>query len=216
TPPTGTRQPPDRPSSAVRAALRSPRAPRPLRVALLLQQRLEDVDLHRQLTDLALRFLQRPLLSGQRPRLQPLPAGSEELLTPGSDPTSRLARLPREQIERLAPQQPEHHLLLAARAPAHLPARLRLAARRAGAQPQSLHPNLPNSRHRDLLGLVGCPDGTGCGGIRCSSGGSGSVRPSLATQSDGQMGQRFSSIPLPEPESGHSRWADRTAGKTRR
>jgi len=32
--------------------------------------------------------------------------------------------------------------------------------------------------------------------------GEGSVRPSLATQSDGQMGERLSSIPLPEPESG--------------
>src|SRR5437870_13764335 len=37
-----------------------------------------------------------------------------------------------------------------ARAPAHFAARLRLAARRAGARPRSLHTNLPHIRHRDL------------------------------------------------------------------
>ena len=59
--------------------------------------------------------------------------------------------------------------LLAARAPAHLPARLRLAARHAGARLlHCLHPNLLNSRHRDLLGLIGCPDGTGCAGCTAS------------------------------------------------
>src|SRR5205823_13363873 len=57
-----------------------------------------------------------------------------------------------------------HHGLLAPRAPAHLPARLHLPACRAGTQVQTFHPNLPNSRHRDLLRLIGCPDGTGCGG----------------------------------------------------
>ncbi len=28
----------------------------------------------------------------------------------------------------------------------------------------SVHPGLHDSRHRDLLGLIGCPVGTGCGG----------------------------------------------------
>src|SRR6185503_8123030 len=89
----------------------------------------------------------------------------EELLPPASDPPRRLPCLPRQQIQRLPAQQAQHHLLLAARAPAHLPARLRLAARHAGARLlHCLHPGLPNSRHRDLLGLIGCPDGTGSAG----------------------------------------------------
>ena len=46
TPPNGTRPPPDTPPGGVRAAARSLRAPRRLRVAPLLQQRLEDVDFH--------------------------------------------------------------------------------------------------------------------------------------------------------------------------
>lgn len=53
TPPTGTHPPPDRPSSAVPAATRSPRAPRRRRASLLLRQRPQDVDLQLQLTNLS-------------------------------------------------------------------------------------------------------------------------------------------------------------------
>src|SRR5439155_15226578 len=140
-----TRPPPGRPPSREQVAARSPRAPRQQRVALLLQQRPQDVDLELELTDLALRVSELALFSRPRPRPQPLAARLKELLPPGGDPPRRLPALTREQVERLAAQQPEHQLLLAARAPAHLATRLRLATRRAGAQPRTVHPNLPNS-----------------------------------------------------------------------
>ena len=53
--------------------------------------------------------------------------------------------------------------------PAHLPAALRATVRRAGARIviaviAVTHPTLHDSRHSDLRGPIGCPDGTGCRG----------------------------------------------------
>src|SRR4051794_41508248 len=94
------------------------------------------------------------LLNRPRPRLQALAAGLKELLTPRGDRAGRLAGLARERVQALAPEQPQDHLLLAPRAPAHLPAALRATVRRAGARAAVLvaatfHPTLHDSRHRD-------------------------------------------------------------------
>jgi hypothetical protein len=85
----------------------------------LVIQRPQDVQIHRQLADLALRLGQPTILNQRRPRLQPLTATGEELLTPSADPTSRLTALTRQQIQGLAAQQAHHDPLLTPGAPAH-------------------------------------------------------------------------------------------------
>jgi hypothetical protein len=77
-------------------------------VALLLQQGLDDVELHRELTDLALGLAQRDVLDWRRASLQALAPRRQELLTSHADPTSGLTRLAREEIKRLATQQAHH------------------------------------------------------------------------------------------------------------
>jgi len=82
---------------------------------------LEGVDLDRLGADLALRFAQLALFWWRRSRLQALATGGEEVLAPTGDPTGRLTALAGERVKRLAPEQAQHQLLLAARRPAHLP-----------------------------------------------------------------------------------------------
>lgn len=89
---------------------------RPRAAIDLLDQRLGDVQIHRQLTDLALRIRQPAILDRRRPGLQALMAGLQEVLTPAGDRARGLPRLPRQRVQALATQQPEDHLLLAARA----------------------------------------------------------------------------------------------------
>src|SRR5581483_11866414 len=112
------------------------------------------------LADLALRLGELAVLDRARAGPQALAAGGQERLTPGGDPPRRLARLPGVQIERLAPQQSQDDLLLAPNRPAHLA----LASGRALGALVLRHTDLLDSRHVDLLGLIGCPVGTGCGG----------------------------------------------------
>jgi hypothetical protein len=65
------------------------------------------------------------------------------------DPTGRLTRLPREQIERLAPQQPQDDLLLPARA---LQRTSRLASDSPLAAPaRGSDPSMTTSRTPDIL-----------------------------------------------------------------
>ena len=63
--------------------------------------------------------------SGRGLLFQALAAGGQELLTPAADRAGRHAVLARQRVQGLAAQQAQHHRLLAARAPAHLPAALR-------------------------------------------------------------------------------------------
>jgi len=89
-------------------------------VLCLLEQRPRDVEIHRELADLALGRYQLAVLDRPRARLQALTSGGEELLAPLSDPPRGLAALARQQVKRLAAQQPQHDLLLAPGRPAHL------------------------------------------------------------------------------------------------
>jgi len=78
----------------------------------LLEQSAGDVEVHRQLADLALGLGELAILHRPRPNLQALTAGGEKLLTPLRDPPGRLAGLAGEQMQRLPAQQPQDHLLL--------------------------------------------------------------------------------------------------------
>src|SRR4051794_35089659 len=149
TPPTWTPPRPGRPGPTAAPAVLRRSAPRPARAPIhLLVERPQDVELHRQLTHLALRLHQAAVLLGPRPQLQALPPGGQELLTPPADPARGLAGLPREGVQALSAQQPQDHLLLAARAPAHLPAALRATVRRTGARLlAAVHPGPHDSRH---------------------------------------------------------------------
>src|SRR3954447_17366211 len=130
TPPTSTRRRPGRSGPAARRAVLRRSAPRRPRAALdLFQQRPGDVEVHRQLADLALRIGEAALLDGRRTRLEALMTGLQEVLAPAGDHPGGLPGFPRQGVQALAAQQPQDDLLLAARAPAHLPAALRATAR---------------------------------------------------------------------------------------
>src|SRR3954471_16637790 len=120
TPATRQTRPAARPAVLRRSAPRQPRAP-----THLLDQAAQDVVVERELADLALRVSELALLHRPRPTLQPLLARLKKRPTPPADRAGPLAGLTRERIQRLPPQQPQDHLLLAPRAPAHLPAALR-------------------------------------------------------------------------------------------
>src|SRR5512144_982214 len=102
------------------AVLRRSASRRPRVAADLLDQAAQDVVVHRELADLALRLGEPTVLDRRRATLQALTAGGEEVLTPAADRAYRLAGLPRQRVQALAAQQPHDHLLLAPRAPAHL------------------------------------------------------------------------------------------------
>src|SRR4051794_28090998 len=139
TPPTSTRRRPGTPGPAARQAVLRRSAPRrPRAPTHLLDQRPQDVVVQRELADLALRVGELALLDRTRPTLQALLAALQERLTPPTDRPRRLAGLTRQRIQRLTPQQPQDHLLLAPRAPAHLPAALRATVRRAEARAPDL------------------------------------------------------------------------------
>jgi hypothetical protein len=90
TPPTWKRPRPGRPGPTGAPAVLRRSSPRPARAPIeLLVERPQDVQIHRQLADLALRFDQPPILLRARPALQALPAGSQELLTPRADRPGR-------------------------------------------------------------------------------------------------------------------------------
>jgi hypothetical protein len=132
----------------------------------LVVQRPQDVQIHRQLADLALRLGQPTILNRRRPGLQPLTPAGEELLTPGADPPGRLTRLTRQQIQRLTAQQAHHDPLLAPRAPAHFAlAYGSLLSALDIPLHCSIHTGLRDSRHADLLGLIECPVRTGREGL---------------------------------------------------
>jgi hypothetical protein len=69
----------------------------------LLQQRPEDVVVHRQLTDLALRVCQPTIVNRRQTSLQALLTGDDEVLTPPADRAGRLTGLARKRVEALAP-----------------------------------------------------------------------------------------------------------------
>src|SRR4029450_11124321 len=78
--PGGRRAPAGPPAVLRRSAPRRPRA------ALdLLQQRLDDVQVHRQLADLALRVEELAVLDRRRPGLEALMPGVQEVLAPPDD-----------------------------------------------------------------------------------------------------------------------------------
>src|SRR4051812_2055764 len=177
------RHAPPEPSAVLRRS--APRQPRA--ATHLLDQATQDVVIQGELADLALRVGELALLYRPRPTLEPLLAGLQERLTPAADGPGGLAGLARERVQRLTAQQPQNHLLLAPRAPAHLPAALRATVRRAAAPARALvaaavHPTLHDSRHPDLRGLVGCPDGTGCSAPRASARSKSGSRSSAATR----------------------------------
>ena len=147
TPPTAKRPPPGTPSSTAPAATRSPRAPRQRRASLLLQQRPQDVDLELELADLPLRTIRRRAASCAGRDFRPSrPAARnssrQPAILPTGCPVSRASRSSDSPRSSAAPPAP------AARAPAHLTARLRLTARHAGARPR--HFSIRTSRTPDI------------------------------------------------------------------
>jgi phage/plasmid-like protein (TIGR03299 family) len=133
-------------------------------VVFALQQRLDDVQLHRELPDLALRLTQGNILNRQRAGLQPFTASHKELLTPAADPPGGLAALTCQQIQGLATQQAHHDPLLAPGAPAHFALAYGSLLRALDILRRSIHTRLRDSRHADLLGLNECPVRTGSEG----------------------------------------------------
>jgi hypothetical protein len=78
--------------------------------------------LHGQLPDLALGLLQRPIIrSPVSPlALQPVLAGSQEVIAPGGQPMRLDLQLARELLQRFAAQQPQHRVHLLPRRPPRL------------------------------------------------------------------------------------------------
>jgi hypothetical protein len=88
----------------------------------LFGSRPQHLILHGQLADLAFSLLERPIIGAAvRPlALQALLASSQEVIAPGSQPVRLDLQLPRQLLQRLAAQQPQHHLGLLAGRPARL------------------------------------------------------------------------------------------------
>src|SRR6266508_4546451 len=85
-----------------------------------LEELLEDLHLHRQLTDLGLRRAQAPAIGAAGPGLERVGAGGEELLAPAGDLVRRDLQLAGERVDLLAAHDPDDDLSLASRGEARL------------------------------------------------------------------------------------------------
>src|SRR5215216_1393577 len=82
-------------------------------------RRPQDLVLHGQLPDLTLGLPQRPIIAGPvRPlALQRLLAALQEVVAPGREPVRLDPKFPRQRLERLTVEQPQHRVHLLARRP---------------------------------------------------------------------------------------------------
>ena len=165
-----------------------PRPPAGQRAVRLqtLDLRLQELGRHRQLADLGLQPVDLGIPGVSRAALQRRLAPGQELVTPAAQLGRGHAQLARDQLQVLAPQEPQHRLLLAPRR--HPPPRLGRgpvsasvvgALRRAHAHPNRLvHPHLlavaylqrcGNGPTPEMTGETAVPQSDGVNGVRGSA-----------------------------------------------